>query len=139
MATVSVHGTYSGVGVRFQFSDDGGTTYYPTTCARVDVAVQETGELVADNAARAWDCSVYGTTQLQVFPTAYTSGTAIVGITLINAPIEAAPTNTLTSPNPGINNPVAITGVATIGALPVQNFNGKLQLPCNALRTTNCQ
>lgn len=92
IATVSIHGTYAGISGTFQISDDGGTTYYTTTCTRTDTNVQETGFSLLTNASRAWDCSVYGSTNLRVAASAFTSGTGSVSITLSAAAIEAAPT-----------------------------------------------
>src|ERR1700737_4101974 len=34
LAQITVHGTYSGSTINFEFSDDGGTSWYPTICTR---------------------------------------------------------------------------------------------------------
>lgn len=91
-ATVTVHGTYAGITINFKFSDDGGTTFYPLQCTRTDTNIQETGESLSANATEAWDCGVYGTTSIEVLSSAFTSGTANIGITTTAAPIEGAPT-----------------------------------------------
>jgi hypothetical protein len=92
VATVTVNGTYAGVTVNFEFSDDSGTTWYSDTCTRTDAAIQETSEALPSNQTRAWDCSVYAATNFRVRASAWTSGTANVGITLSAAAIESAPT-----------------------------------------------
>lgn len=92
IATVTVHGTYAGVTYVFEFSDDAGTTYYPTTCTRTDTNAQVNGDGPLTNTNRAYDCSVYAASNFRVRSTAFTSGSAVVGITLSAAPIEAAPT-----------------------------------------------
>jgi hypothetical protein len=133
LAGVTVHGTFTGVTLNFEFSDDG-VTWYPNTCARTDIAVQESSESIADGVNRAWDCSVYNTTQFRVRPTTYGSGTAIVGITLTSVQVEAAPTVSLAS-GPTVSNPVVISSQSPV--VSVQQIN-KLRQSCNALRTTNC-
>jgi hypothetical protein len=90
VATVTVHGTYAGATIAFNFSDDGGTTYYQEQCERTDVAIQETGEVLPSNQTRSWDCGVYATSNFQVSLSAITTGTATVGITLSAASIEPA-------------------------------------------------
>lgn len=92
VATVTVNGTYAGVTVNFEFSDDGGTTYYPDTCSRTDTNLQESSEALPSNQSRAWDCGVFAATNFRVRSSAFTSGTANIGITLSAAPIEPAQT-----------------------------------------------
>jgi hypothetical protein len=92
VATITVNGTYAGITVNFEFSDDGGSTYYPDTCSRTDTNVQESSEALPSNQSRAWDCGVFAATNFRVRSSAFTSGTANIGITLSAAPIEPAPT-----------------------------------------------
>lgn len=114
VATVTVHGTYAGVNFAFKFSDDGGVTYYDTTCSRTDSSVQETSSgVLTSNTTRAWDCSVYAATQFRVAASAYTSGTATIGITMSGHGIEAAPTVALAT---GTNTIGAVTGTGTAGS-----------------------
>ena len=87
-----MNGTYAGVTINFEFSDDNGTTWYAETCTRTDSAIQENSEALPSNQTRAWDCGVYATTNFRVRASAYTSGTTNVGITLSAAPVEPAPT-----------------------------------------------
>lgn len=90
IATVTVHGTYAGVTIVFEFSDDSGVTWYPDTCSRSDSPVLETGETLPSNATRSWDCGVVATSNFRVRSTAYTSGTATVNITMTQDQIEPA-------------------------------------------------
>lgn len=92
-ASVTLKGTYAGVTVNFETSDNG-TDWYADACTRSDVALQESSEVVASNATRAWDCAVYGTTGFRVRSSAYTSGTGNVGITLSGVYVEPAATVT---------------------------------------------
>lgn len=98
VATVTISGTYAGVGYSFQFSDDGGTTWYPTSCARTDINLQVSSDVPPSNATRAYDCAVYAATNFRVAAATYTSGTANIGITLSSASIEPAQTVTLSNP-----------------------------------------
>jgi hypothetical protein len=101
VATVTVNGTYAGVTVNFEFSDDGGTIYYPTTCTRTDSATQEgTAIVLASNKSQAWDCGVFAATNFRVRSSAFTSGTANIGITLSAAPIEPAQTVSVSGTTP---------------------------------------
>lgn len=105
VSTVTVNGTYAGVTINFEFSDDGGTIWYSDTCTRTDTSIQEGSEALPSNQTRAWNCSVYAASNFRVRASAWTSGTANVGITLSAAPVEAAPTVSLAA------------GTNTIGAL----------------------
>lgn len=92
VATVTVNGTYAGVTINFEFSDDNATTWYTETCTRTDAAIQESSEALPSNQTRAWDCGVYAATNFRVRASAYTSGTANIGLTLSAAPVEPAAT-----------------------------------------------
>lgn len=91
VATVTISGTYAGVTINFETTDDG-TNWYATTCTRTDTPTQEVSEAVTANATRSWDCGVYGTTGFRVRASAYSSGTGNIGITLSGANIEPSPT-----------------------------------------------
>jgi hypothetical protein len=77
---ISINGTYAGVNVTFEFSDDSGTTWYGLQVTRSDSSVVESTSGVLANASRAWDCTVPSCTNFRVRATAYTSGTASVRI-----------------------------------------------------------
>jgi|GEM_PF-3430628 len=108
IATVTTNGTYAGITVNFEFSDDGGTTWYSDTCARTDTNVLESSEALPSNQTRAWDCSIYAATTFRVRSSAYTSGTANIGITLSAAPVESAPTVQMAS---GFTQPVSASSL----------------------------
>lgn len=97
IASVTIHGTYAGVSVVFEFSDDG-TNWYPDTCTRSDSPIEEPGETIAANASLEWDCGVVATQNFRVRSTAYTSGTATINITMTQDPMEPAETVQI-SPN----------------------------------------
>lgn len=90
-ATVTVNGTYSGVTISFEFSDDG-ITWQQNTCTRTDAAIQEINEALPSNQTRAWDCGVAGSVRGRIRASAYGSGTVNVGVTTTAASIEPAPT-----------------------------------------------
>lgn len=90
IVTVTIHGTYAGVALVFEFSDDGGTTWYTDTCSRSDTPLLETGESVAANATLSWDCGIVATTNFRVRSTAYTSGTATINLTETQDQLEPA-------------------------------------------------
>lgn len=122
-ASVTINGTYAGLTGAFEISDDGGTTWYPTTCTRTDAAIQDTAPVVATNATIAWDCAIFGTTNFRVRASAFGSGTANVGITLTVAQVETSPTVTVaTGPNPCMSSGATLQSVsgATSGTASVQ-------------------
>jgi hypothetical protein len=102
VATVTVNGTYAGITVNFEFSDDGGTTWYSDTCTRTDTNVQESSEALPSNQSRAWDCGVFAATNFRVRSSAFTSGTANIGITLSAASIEPAQTVSVSGNIPAV-------------------------------------
>jgi hypothetical protein len=121
VATVTVNGTYSGVTINFNFSDDGGTTWYSELCGRTDTALQEASEALPANQTRAWDCGVYAASNFQVAASAWTSGTANIGITLSAAGIEPAQTVSLSGAVPSGSNTIGNVGLNpgsnTVGAV----------------------
>lgn len=97
-STITITGTHAGINFTFEFSDDGGTTWYPMSCTRTDTnSVESATGVITSNASRAWDCGVFATTNVRVRATAYTSGTGNIGVTLSAAPIEPAQTVQLAS------------------------------------------
>jgi hypothetical protein len=95
LATVTIHGTYAGVTLVFEFSDDGGTTWYQDQCVRSDTPIMENGESVTNNSALEWDCGVAATTNFRVRSTSWTSGTGVIGITMTQDQIEPASTTSI--------------------------------------------
>jgi len=120
VVTVTVNGTYAGITVNFEFSDDGGTTYYSDTCTRTDSNVQESSEALPSNQSRAWDCGVFAATNFRVRSSAYTSGTANIGITLSAASIEPAQTVSVSGTVP-VSGTVAVSNVNANGQATMAN------------------
>jgi hypothetical protein len=90
--TVVVAGTYAGVNVTFEGSLDG-TTWVGILAQRTDSYVIETASgVLPANTTRAWDVPLPGFSQFRVRATAWTSGTAAVGIAPAVNPFEIAPT-----------------------------------------------
>jgi hypothetical protein len=116
VVTITVAGTYSGATVNFDFSDDGGTTYFQDLCARNDSNVTEVSEVLPTNQTRSWDCAVYATNRFRVRLAAISSGTVNVAITISEAPIEPVMTtnlaNTVGSTDPCQNSSVLKSSAA---------------------------
>lgn len=110
LAQITASGTYSGSTLNFEFSDDGGTTWFPEICSRTDANIQETSEAVTANAFRGWECSVGAATKFRVRQSAITSGGPIVRMTLTGGLIEPAPTVSFTN-TPGASDPCMNPGV----------------------------
>lgn len=88
-ATITISGTYSGVTIGFDFSDPtAGTNYFQEVCARTDVNILESSEVVPTNQVRAWQCPVWGAIRFRVRASAYSSGSANINITLTQAAID---------------------------------------------------
>jgi hypothetical protein len=111
IASVSVHGTYSGFNVSFLFSDDTGTTYYTDSCTRSDTAVQENTSGSLTNTSRSWDCGIFGTTNFRLSITGISTGTATVTTTLSTAPIEPAPTVSVSGAVTDATNSAGLTTI----------------------------
>lgn len=78
---VTVQGTYAGISLVFEGSDDGGVTYFPIACARRDgTSAPEAGATLLTNISRAWICPSDGYDTFRVRSSAYTSGTMAVRI-----------------------------------------------------------
>jgi hypothetical protein len=145
VATVTVNGTYAGITVNFEFSDDGGTTWYSDTCTRTDTNVQESSEALPSNQSRAWDCGVFAATNFRVRSSAFTSGTANVGITLSAASIEPAQTVSI-SGNPAITGtfsdnsaaPAAISNVADMPCIARADLRGGTATTAGRLVFADC-
>lgn len=124
LATVSVTGTYSGSTLNFDFSDDGGNTWYQEICTRTDANIQEASEVLPSNATEAWDCGVGAATKFRVRQSALSTGAPTVRITLTTGLLEPAPSVAIsatigtTDPcmNPGVlkqSVPINITTATT--------------------------
>jgi len=91
---ITLNGTSTATGstLNFEFSDDGGTSWYPNTCTRTDIPVQEPNEAIPASVYRAWDCAVGAATRFRVRQSAIGSGQAVVRATLTAGLLEPAPT-----------------------------------------------
>ena len=118
VATVSVSGTYAGVSFVFEASDDG-TNYYTVNAVRNDLGVIETGGVLLTNTTRTWDLAIGGFTNFRVRATAYTSGTAAVGVTFQAMPYEPTPAVTVSPIKPTY---MAATAAFTPPATPTDLF-----------------
>jgi hypothetical protein len=105
LAQVTFSGTYAGAVENFEISDDGGTTWYATTCARIDTNIQETSEAISANAFRGVECGVGAATKFRVRQSALTSGAPNVKATLTSGLLEPAPTVQLSASGVGGSNP----------------------------------
>lgn len=105
--SITVNGNSSATGstIFFEFSDDGGTSWYTNTCTRTDTAIQETSEAVPTATYRGWDCAVGAATRFRVRQSAIGSGTLIVRATLTAGLIEPAPTTQLSINGTAGSNP----------------------------------
>lgn len=92
LVQVTFSGTYTGATENFEISDDGGTTWYSTTCTRIDTNVQEVSEAIATNAFRGIECAVGAATKFRVRQSAISTGGPIVKATLTSGLVEPAPT-----------------------------------------------
>ena len=90
--TLNGTSTAAGATVFFEFSDDGGTSWYSNTCTRTDIPVQEASEAIPASTYRAWDCAVGAATRFRVRQSAISSGQSIWRATLTAGLLEPAPT-----------------------------------------------
>ena len=83
---VSITGTYSGLTVNFEMSDDPfQMIWYATTCTRNDsITTNETLEAVGANATQSWACPLAGASSFRVRASAFASGAANLKITQTN-------------------------------------------------------
>ena len=92
---VSVNGTYGTASAVFEMSDDGGTTWYPTSGVRSDSSTIETGYTTLSNTTRIWFVSVAGMDSFRVRSTAVASGTVNVRFSISAAPVGLQSTSQL--------------------------------------------
>jgi len=114
---MTFQGTYSGATENFEVSNDGGTTWFTTTCTRIDTNIQETSETITANAYRGIECSVGAGTKFRVRQSAIGSGGPTVAATLTSGLVEAAPTVQLSLGGVGGSNPCANPHAALSSAL----------------------
>lgn len=125
--SVSIKGTYTGVNVIFEYSDDGGTTWFTTTAARSDSSTVETTSGVLASIIRAWDISIPSVTDFRVRSTAWTSGTAVIRLVPSTFPAVYAPSVSLAA------------STAVIGSTNQAQINGVTLLTGNGIAATGVQ
>jgi hypothetical protein len=88
-ATITISGTYSGVTIGFDFSDPtSGTNYFQEVCARTDISLLESSEVLPTNQVRAWQCPVWAAVRFRVRCSAFGSGAANINITITQTAID---------------------------------------------------
>lgn len=88
VATVTVTGTYTGLTFAPEASDDNGVTYYPVLASdSSSTASAATSISPGTNATKMYNVTLPGVTNFRVRATAFTSGTASVGITATADPM----------------------------------------------------
>lgn len=110
MASVTAKGTFTGAALAFEFSDDGGVSWYPTNCTRNDASIQELSEAIPDNTNRSWDCGTAGAGVYRIRLSAIGTGGPLISASASSAQIEPAPTVSIALPNTGfyvVSNPAA--------------------------------
>lgn len=88
---VTISGTYGGVNMTFEGSDDGGTTWYAVQAVRMDSNTAETASGALTNTSRAWRLNCFTFNAVRVRATAWTSGTAVIDLTPSPYAVEVAP------------------------------------------------
>jgi len=135
-ALLTVRGTYAGVNLTVQVSDDG-TNWFGVVVARRDslTAPATTTGVITSNASISYLVDLTGWTQIRVRSTAYTSGTAVVGLTLSSAPASAVQTYSTNSTmsvsgtattTPATPTPSAVNSAASTNATAVKTSAGTL-------------
>jgi hypothetical protein len=81
VVSISISGTYAGVTFIIEASDDGGTTFFPIQAINNGTGQAATTWTPGTNASASYDVAVGGFTHIRVRATAWTSGTANVGVT----------------------------------------------------------
>lgn len=112
---VTINGTYAGVNVSFEGSDDGGTTWYAVQAVRMDSNTAETASGSLTNTARAWRINSATFNAIRVRATAFTSGTAVIDLT---------PAPYAQDPSPCVQtHPVTQSGAWTVSATQSGTWN----------------
>lgn len=114
-AIITIHGTFNTATATFLASDDGGMTFYPLACNRIDSSsAPELGYTGLTNTSRAWLCATQGFDEIRVLSSAVTSGTVSVRISQSAAPIQA-PAEQATDPGQRTIIPLDVSTVTTGG------------------------
>src|SRR5262249_50943212 len=133
LASVTAKGAFTGSVQFFEFSDDGGVSWFPTTCTRNDAAIQELSEAIPDNTNRSWDCGVGAARVYRIRQGAIGTGGPMITVTLSSIQIEPAPTVSQALPNTqfaGANTPGAGTQAGVVQAAAGTNIRNVATLIC---------
>lgn len=110
IATVTFSGTYAGITMNFEASDDSGVTYYSVLGSlSSSTASAVTSVALATNATVMYNITLPGVTNFRVRSSAYTSGTLNVGITATADPMVFNAAVGI------VGNPILGAGSALIG------------------------
>jgi hypothetical protein len=110
----TIHGTYAGVNVTFEASDDN-TNWYPIQCARSDSTANElTSGVLTANTLRAWSANIIGFSYFRVRATAWTSGTATINLTAVATSTEPNPMVTIGGDIPTLPTTIS-SGTVNLG------------------------
>lgn len=132
VATITFMGTYAGITINFEASDDGGTTYYAVEASlSSSPSSAVTSVALANNSSSMYNVTLPGVTNFRIRSSAYTSGTLNIGITptadpmvfnvaagITNATIAVTQSGTWTTVGGKTNNNAA-PGANNMGALTV--------------------
>jgi hypothetical protein len=118
-ATITISGTYAGVSIIFEVSDDGGTTYYALQAQRESDGAVFSTDTLATNASIAYLVDCPGVTHLRVRATAWTSGTANVRIS--PGGMVAVPVVSVGNTGGATGGTSSVTGAATATTLKAAN------------------
>lgn len=120
IVTVTFNGTYAGITVNFEYSDDGGTTWYGVFGTPSNsITASAASVVLGTNATVAYNVTIPGVTNFRVRASAYTSGTLNVGITPTGDPmvfnVAAGIVGTPAVNVAQINGVTTLTGNGTTG------------------------
>lgn len=114
VTTVTVSGTYAGVSFVVEASDNGGTTWFGLQCINNATGQASSTWTPGTNATASYDAAVGGYTHIRVRATAWTSGTAAIGVSsqvFAYDPVVAALSQGLAATGTAlVGNPVLIGG-----------------------------
>lgn len=139
VASVTAKGTFTGSTLFFEFSDDGGTSFFPTACTRNDAAIQELSEAIPDSTNRSWDCGVTGARIYRIRQSAIGTGGPMITVTISSIQVEPAPTFSLALPNTHfevISNPAAGSQATASQAAAGANLKNVATLVCFSAGST---
>lgn len=111
VVSVYLTGTYAGVTINFEESDDSGTTFFLTSATSASASIQVNTVTLVNNSAVSYDVGAYGTTNIRVRASGYTSGT--LNVTLIYSAANIEPASTVGAiVTDGSGNTITSTGAA---------------------------